>query len=716
MIAEVRLDPLGENSPDLGSVKITDEITFLRHLNSSTPLFVQGVILCNWVADVARARGWKCSWRNAPSVEITNECPELTQEQAKRFIVQIGAIERFKRPLSIRDLAVARWPEIDETGKTEAEQAWSWLIWRAHADLDSEEKIIAQALSAHYVLDEIPELRRAFNVANADDAWQFIRLWLRCDGGRTELPNCPVDKLPSWVIDRLESEWRLKAVQTDGDFFRELLEAGSPRFILTLSAAVACAFYRNNPDRLTEERTMLLKPFLRFHDWDELLYLLPVSDPGAAPTQLPALFSWYTNLYLPFRLRAGRTPSYFERVRQIGRDFGLWYLRFYSNARTGATGGHLLSWSKTSDLEGSSDSVNLLLVLDGLGYADSQQIVQLITAETSRLSVDEVEVLLAPLPTITRFAKPALMAGVNPAQAFDEGEIGAVQTRDPEVISSLNRAVIGTTVIWSLLEPDKTYHSGLDEETIRSEVSGRLRSIAQRVSRIVDKVSDSQRLKVFVTTDHGRLLSNSQRVRGVPANMKAHGRAAWGRLSLPFDVDGIYVDQDVAYIDAQRFGLPEPSAIMLSDDAFLMSDGRSGLETFPHGGVFPEEVLIPWIRFTRDRGPIAISIHITGKGVSGASGKLNLEVTNTSDVAIEVVRLSLVTMNLHIDMSTKLRPFKKSTEEWSISSWPRKNDLPTLKAIVSYLLPTGELHTVETAPVLTTDEMYSRETNLEDLL
>ena len=138
--------------------------------------------------------------------------------------------------------------------------------------------------------------------------------------------------------------------------------------------------------------------------------------------------------------------------------------------------------------------------------------------------------------------------------------------------------------------------------------------------------------------------------------MKAHGRAAWGPCSVPFDADGIYIDQDLAYIDAQRFGLPEPSAIMLSDDAFLMSDGRTGVETFPHGGVFPEEVLIPWIRFTRDRGPITISIRITGKGVAGASGKLTLEVTNASDVPIEIVQLNLLTLNLHIEMNLRLKP------------------------------------------------------------
>ena len=716
MIAQVKLDPHAENAPDLGFVQIGDEIAFLRSLDNSAPLLVQGVALCNWVVDVALARGWTYSWQTAPSVELVHTCPDLTQEQAKRFILRIGGIESFKRPLSILDLAVARWPEINRLGKTEAEQAWSWLMWRACEHLDPDEEAIVRALGTACTLGEAPELQRAFTASNAEEAWLFARAWLRCDGRQPGLPICPTEKLPTWAISRLESEWKIRVVQTNGDFFSELLDSDSPTFILKLAAPVACAFYRNNSDNLTPERIALIRPFLRFQDWEALLNLLPVKEPGPAPTSLPELFEWYSHLYLPFRLRGCRTPEHIEQVRRIGREFGLWYLRFYSNARTGATGGKLLSWSRTADLEGSSSSINLLLVLDGLGYADAQQILQLITDETSRLSVDDVEILLAPLPTITRFAKPSLMAGVNPAQAFDEGEIGAIQTRDPDVIKALNEANVGTVVIWSLLEPDKTYHSGLDEETIRSEVSGRLRSVAQRVSRIVNEVDNSQRLRIFVTTDHGRLLSNSQRVRAVPSNMKAHGRAAWGKCSVPFDADGIYIDQDVAYIDAQRFGLPEPSAIMLSDDSFLMSDGRTGVETFPHGGVFPEEVLIPWIRFTRDRGPITISIRITGKGVAGASGRLTLEVTNASDVPIEIVQLNLLTLNLHIEMNLKLKPFKQASEEWSVSTWPEKKDLPTLMASVTYVLPAGERQTVQATPVLTTEEMYSRETILDDLL
>jgi hypothetical protein len=67
-------------------------------------------------------------------------------------------------------------------------------------------------------------------------------------------------------------------------------------------------------------------------------------------------------------------------------------------------------------------------------------------------------------------------------------------------------------------------------------------------------------------------------------------------------------------------------------------------------------------------------------------------------------------------MNLRLKPFKQASEEWSVSTWPQKKDLPNLMASVTYVLPAGERQTVQATPVLTAEEMYSRETILDDLL
>src|SRR5207249_1079489 len=103
----------------------------------------------------------------------------------------------------------------------------------------------------------------SFAVAHTHEAWVLIMKWLRCDGFRNDQPECPHDRLPSWAIDRLTSEWRRQAVETRGRFFESLLNAGAPNFVLNLAAQVSFAFYRNNLDALNEAILSMLWPFLR---------------------------------------------------------------------------------------------------------------------------------------------------------------------------------------------------------------------------------------------------------------------------------------------------------------------------------------------------------------------------------------------------------------------------------------------------------------------
>ena len=716
MKPRIVLDPHGDNSTEPGLLAVRDEVDFLRHAVDEGGLFVQGSALCDWAAEVAKARGWLTSWCTSPGAELQSVCPALTTEQASALVFKLGGLHTFKRPLSVVDLAVSKWPELDPCGKTEAEQAWSWLLWRAQAELGPEEEILIVRFGDACETDDYPVLRNVYAASDPEQAWKLIKEWSACEHSVLPWPPLPTDELSEWTKQRLTTEWRLRAVETRGDFFRHLVEGGARRPILKASASVACVYYRQNPHDINLEALRLTKPYLPFQDWQSLQALLPAKDPGPHPTDASAVSRWFVDAYLPFRLCGSDTPAHLDRIRSLGREFGLWYLSLYSNARVGGAGAQFLSWSRTAELARRSGSINLLIVLDGLGYLDAQQLIGFLSAETSRLSLDDLDVLFAPLPTVTCFAKPALMAGVTPVQALEEKEIGSLEKRDPAVVTALNSADEGEVVIWSVLEPDTTYHKSLDVQTLRYEVAGHLRSLAQRISHIIQEVNESQKLRLFITTDHGRLLSQSQRVHAAPPSMKAHGRAAWGPSSVPFDRDGLYIDGALAFIDADRFGISTSAAVVLSDEAFLTSDGKTGSESFAHGGVFPEEVLIPWIELTRDRGPLSLSTSLAGRGVAGATGHLELVVKNPTDVHIQVVQLCLPSVNTRIDMSLTVGPLKQARFEHALANWPQRKELATMEATMVFVLPTGERQSQRLVPDFSVEEMYSRDTILDDLL
>jgi len=163
--------------------------------------------------------------------------------------------------------------------------------------------------------------------------------------------------------------------------------------------------------------------------------------------------------------------------------------------------------------------------------------------------------------------------------------------------------------------------------------------VASKIADVTDHLSDKIPLHVILTTDHGRLLGTSPRCVPVPAGMHAHGRAAWGRTPQDFPASGYMVDGNMAYLYGERFGLSEDVAIILDESAFLTNDGRQGAERYAHGGLFPEEVIIPWIELERDVVPTqevgaGIQVRITGKGRAGQPGVLDIEIANANEIPL----------------------------------------------------------------------------------
>ena len=125
------------------------------------------------------------------------------------------------------------------------------------------------------------------------------------------------------ILVRLRGEWRVKALDTRGMFFEQLVNNGASKELLHAAAEVAADYLRHNPAHLTPELIALLKPFLSRREWMRLQEQLPPVDPGVAPNTLADVLRWYASDYLDFRVRVGNAPQYTERIQEIGRAFGL---------------------------------------------------------------------------------------------------------------------------------------------------------------------------------------------------------------------------------------------------------------------------------------------------------------------------------------------------------------------------------------------------------
>ena len=719
MVWTFYLDENGDAPVPPGYLLIEHEVDFLRKVFDEEPLFIRGQYLCSWVREYCEARGWPYEYRRSSAEELRASLPALAKGQARSLASRLDErLTSLSRPLEPVRIAAALWTDFawdEDPGPTHAAR---WLLWLIETEPEETGQILLRSVSSDWRVRASDPEAQAYTASSAEQAWILLTEWLRVSDSETDWRPFPLTELPTEVMQGLRNGWRKEAVASKGEFFYRLLDRAPQENILRAAAEIAAKYFLSNPQEFSKETLQRLRRYLTPETQLDLSSLAPPEHPGELPEDVQSVIGWFRNRYLPFRqweVVFGAQEDHAE-VRELAAKFGRWYLDVYLRALTGGHGSERLSWSKAASLgAASSDQATLLVVLDGLGYADAEQLLQLINARSDRLTLDGREVALSPLPTITYFAKPSLLKGLNPARALDEAEnLGSLEKKDSGVVEALSTVDPGGVVIWSLQEPDKAYHARQEREAILDEVRGRLQSVASRLVKVAHGVPAERQLRLVISTDHGRLLGASRRTRPLPPGMEGHGRAAWGTLEMAFPASGYVIDDEVVYLHAGRFGLNAPCAVPLSDESFLTADGRSGTDLFAHGGLYPEEVLVPWLEFTRDRSPLDLEVTLTGRGVAGSQGELRLSVGNPSELNVELTRLEISKNKAYFDMAETVDSMSSRQFDIVWASWPSKQELENLQVALRYSLPSGEVQTVAVVPHLVSEELYAKDDILSD--
>lgn len=716
------LDSAGENAPPPGLVCISDQVAFLRHADGQESLFIQGDSVTQWAADFARARGIPIERLASPSRELLDACPDLTLEQAQSLVPRLGSLDGLVRPLRSEQVAERLWPEEGFWGSSPG--AWhglSWLLWRSRAVLADAETPIAAAISNRWANVIGLPLARAYRPSSSESAWQLVHEWLGLKVSDLKWPTVDLDLMPTWAWERLREEWVELAIATKAGFFADLLRTCRNVIVLREAASVVGAFFSQNPAELSEPVLDELKPFMQWVEWQRLASMVPPPDPGDPPDSLPDAIEWFVAQYLPWRTRgrADDPESHQQRVEQLGRAFGEWFIHAYADAVTGGPGSQSLGWIKSAGLDNERESVTLLVILDGMLFTDAEQLWRDLVRMNPRMSLDDFGVAVSPLPTVTEFAKRSVRHGCSPVHAFEETGRERVlpRDRDSEVTEALAAARPGEIVVWSLREPDHTYHSPADADTIRIEVAGRLSSTARRLSEVLSRTPGDRLLRLVLTTDHGRLMGSAQRSIDVPSGYQdIQGRAAWGDLQppSPFGLSGVVVAGDLAYLHPDRFYLPSVCAVALGHQAFKKIDGRGGTELFPHGGVFPEEVLIPWVELTRDREPPRPKAALVGKSVAGTEGEGRLTVVNRDRIRFRIVRIEVGPDIFLRDVAFEVPPLAETVFLIHLPAWPNSGQAAGAVGKLTIELMDGRTSTSDLSLQLEVEELYRTDDILGD--
>ncbi len=227
------LDESGDAPVPAGYLVVEYEVDFLREALTEKPLFIKGRQLCLWAEELCKARNWPYERRASPAVELQRCCSGLTDEQARQLALRLGeGLADLSRPLRDVHVAALLWPGFswdDEPGPTHAAR---WLLWLTQSKPGEMEQLVLDSIASVWsVHSSGPEIQ-AYAAVTADQAWALLKEWLRVSASEVDWSSFPLPELPLETMQRLQSEWRLDAIESKGGFFNELRDKAPQAYIL----------------------------------------------------------------------------------------------------------------------------------------------------------------------------------------------------------------------------------------------------------------------------------------------------------------------------------------------------------------------------------------------------------------------------------------------------------------------------------------------------
>lgn len=724
-MAIMRLDRDGNAPVPDGYILVTTEIDFLRVATENRPLHIRGDRLCSWAEAFFNARDIRYQVTPSYLKELRSLLPALSSAQISALIDLLGPkLETLPRPLDINSLVNAVAPHSLWYESPSLQHLASWLLWLAD-DQDNIEIIspLIESKITRWQTEDLPFDSQLYSIRSKEAACESLCAWLGIFDRdifsiKEEFPL----EVPVSYQEKARQVWRERIIETKGNEFSVIANQRIPFSLKGIAANEAYEYYLYHPNDLDSVQLEGLIPYLRSKQISKLRTVLPPAIPSELPNDPDAVIEWYLQEYLPYREWQSSSPSEEGKraINQSARQFELWYLETYPRGLNGSSLHRHLSFNKINQIECPENCLTLVIILDGMHVIDSRILLQNVRSQTQRISITSEDYVYAPIPTVTRFAKEALLKGVPPDRAQEYEPIGMILPEKYSPAQRLSNAEDGKIYIWRVMEPDNTYHHKNNSENLLHDVEGRLAAEALKIKEIVETIPDDRILQIILTTDHGRLLSETLKTVNVPSNMESHGRAAWGKSPVPFE-DGPYcVQDDVAYLMGESYGMLSDIALPMDESAFKDNSDRTGSELFPHGGIYPEEVILPWIVLARDLAQPDAIITITGNGRARREGNFKVVVNNKSDI-----ELALVEIRVSLRMGTviplkfdfHIPPRSQERKEIPYEGWPSPGDLQNVKTVARVRLPNQMVFEYPVEATITSEDIYIRPKDniLEDM-
>ncbi|MEN6326022.1 MAG: PglZ domain-containing protein [Syntrophomonas sp.] len=402
-------------------------------------------------------------------------------------------------------------------------------------------------------------------------------------------------------------------------------------------------------------------------DYDEKINGIMPPEKPCAPSDsfcLQDWLNWSINQYLPYRFWLEDNDKYDESVDTYSAAYGEWIYKNY-NLLLSSEKNMVFNTVTILNNELMTNELSLIVVIDNFNYK-YVNLVKEYFLEKGYSNIEETP-LLAMLPTVTEVSKKSIFTGeaydnkvgINyqlEAQKWEKmlgksirylkniGELSSMNSKQEDVI------------FLNYLEIDDLLHKKQTESALstRSKVKNELNALCQEIAAFAKRIGYENQIKIYITSDHG-----STKLRNEQTNMIEQtyykGKSDKGDHRYVVVTDENMhtlhssIDQYCYVLDKTGFGTRLNYLIAKRYYRFKETD-----DYYVHGGITPEEQIVPLIRF--EHLEIKVQDLMISLGSNefrlSAKSKIHLILKNPNEYAVTNLTVKIMNDNIRADIQS----------------------------------------------------------------
>jgi len=378
------------------------------------------------------------------------------------------------------------------------------------------------------------------------------------------------------------------------------------------------------------------------------------------------MLEWATQEYLPYQSWCMNQKEFDRDMYALGDIFSNWYVENWSDIHANSRKMVFNIFPEISQMLKEPNRINLVLVIDNLSWTYIEELVELFQGQ--KFFYQRSEPYLSMAPTETEISKKCLLSGEVGYTKINENGYKDILGKgwvpffnndsfryvsDIGNLDNINKIDANAYII-NYLAIDKVLHQssnsiGMDHQ---EHIHHLLSKLVEKVNQFAEKHDIKEKLFIHIISDHGstcipKVIHNDldlSQFKSTDINIRSHRHISVSDKYFKDLPDNLR--NDCFFLPKSDFLNPENYLCARRANRFTNTDD----DIFVHGGLLPEEVIVPYILF--EGAPISIqepTIRLIGNVFRYRMETILLDIGNPNELPIEQVQFQILNNNIESD-------------------------------------------------------------------